>query len=76
MKTYTISPAGFEQLRNRLSTQGISITGPVGEIEFRGIMLKYFYDQERGQLTLSILKKPFLVTAGLIWEQVDGWIKT
>jgi hypothetical protein len=79
MKTYPLTPQQFAALRTRLLEAGITLPAESqGILEFKGIQLKYAYfppdSMRAGSLTLSILKRPMLIPASMIWERVDGWI--
>lgn len=74
MKTYLLTPAGFDALRTKLLDLGITLpSGADGVLSYNGIELKYRYDGSAA-LTLTVMKKPMLVPSSLIWEQVDKWI--
>lgn len=77
MKTYPLTPSQFSALRTRLLEAGITLNAAPGlyqngVLSYLRIQLKYNYDGVK--LTLSILKRPMLISANLIWGQVDGWI--
>jgi hypothetical protein len=73
MKTYSLTPQQFAALRTKLLETGITLpSDSQGVLSFKGIELKYRYDGAK--LTLSILKRPMLIPASLIWEQVDKWV--
>ena len=74
MKTYPLTPTQFNALRAKLLLQGIQLpSDSQGVLSFKGIELKYNYDGAK--LTLSVLKKPFLIAESLIWGEVDKWIQ-
>lgn len=83
MKTYPLTPEQFNQLRTRLLQLGITLPdGNDGEIHYKGIVLKYDYeeadphstaDATKGVLTLSVLKK-LLVPESVIWSKVGEWL--
>ena len=73
MKTYSLTPTQFNALRSKLLSQGIQLpSDSQGVLSFKRIELKYNYDGAK--LTLSILKRPMLIPASMIWEQVDKWV--
>lgn len=74
MKTYPLTPQQFDTLRSRLLEEGVTLPAEAyyGQLSFKGITLKYNYDGVK--LTLSVMQKPFLIPAAMIWEQVDKWI--
>jgi len=73
MKIYSLTPQQFDALRSRLLLQGVALPeGTAGVLSFKGIDLKYNYDGVK--LTLVILKKPFILPSGLIWQTVDQWV--
>jgi hypothetical protein len=79
MKTYPLTPSQFNALRTRLLEAGITLPNDKqGVLSFKGIELKYSYfppdSMRSGSLVLSILKRPLLISANLIWGQVDQWI--
>jgi hypothetical protein len=72
MKTYPLTPQQFDALRTRLLQLGITLPdGTDGVLAHSGIELGYHYDGVN--LTLKILKKPFIPTS-MIWERVDKWV--
>jgi hypothetical protein len=74
MKTYSLTPTQFNALRSKLLLQGIQLpSDSQGVLSFKGIELKYNYDGAK--LTLSVLKKPFLIPESLIWGEVDKWVQ-
>lgn len=74
MKTYPLTPTQFNALRAKLLLQGIQLpSDSQGVLSFKGIELKYNYDGAK--LTLSVLKKPFLIAESLIWGEVDKWVQ-
>lgn len=85
MKKYPLDPTGFNRLNDALlsnpqvsqedqfqSYQAGLPTAASGNILYRGITLKYNWDG--ATLTLDILKRPWVVSASMIWEQVDKWL--
>jgi len=73
MRSYPLTQAGFDALRSKLLSIGITIPGGTdGTIDHRGIVLKYHFDG--AQLAVSVQKKPFLIPTGEIWKAVDSWI--
>lgn len=74
MKTYPLTPTQFNALRTKLLSQDIQLpSDSQGVLSFKGIELKYNYDGAK--LTLSVLKKPFLIAESLIWGEVDKWVQ-
>ena len=75
MKTYPLTTQQFNALRTHLLLSGIQIPSDgQGIIAFKGIQLKYNYDGTT--LTLSILKRPMLISPTLIWGQIDQWLQS
>lgn len=75
MKIYTLTPDQFNALRTRLLEAGVTLPdGSQGILSFKNIDLKYNYNGSH-LLTLSILKRPFLIAPSLIWAQVDSWVQ-
>jgi hypothetical protein len=73
MKTYSLTATQFNALRAKLLSQGIQLpSDSQGVLSFKGIELKYNYNGSK--LTLSVLKKPFLIPESLIWGEVDKWV--
>lgn len=73
MKTFPCLPSQFDSLRSRLMQLGVTLpSGTDGVIAHSGIELKYHYDG--ATLTISILKKPFILSSSLVWSKVEEWI--
>jgi len=81
MKRYAVTPAQFNQLRTWLLELGTTLPAesegeltylPSGKAAAAAIVLKYHYDG--AQLTLSILKRPMLISPGRVWAVVDSWL--
>ena len=73
MKTYPLTTTGFDALRTKLLSMGVTLPSDSdGTLSHDGVTLKYRYDGTA--LTLSIQQKPFYVPASLIWDEVDGWL--
>lgn len=73
MKIFPLIPSQFDALRSKLLTMGVTLpSGSDGLISYSNIDLKYHYDGAK--LTLSVVKKPFLIAESLIWEKVGEWI--
>jgi len=76
MKTYLLTPAGFDALRTKLLELGITLpSGADGVLPYKGIELKYHYDGS-AVLTMTVIKRPMWIPSSLIWEKVDGWLST
>jgi hypothetical protein len=76
MKTYPLTPSGFDALKAKLAESGVILTpgSSSSVISYQGIRLAWAYDGA-ATLTLKILEKPFLVPTSMIWDQVDKWIQ-
>jgi len=71
-KTFeNISESGFDCLKNKLASQGITLEGNSGYLSKNGISLDYNYSSEAQTLTISNLEVGFPASlAGMNTEKV------
>lgn len=63
----------FDARRAALAAKGIAITGDSGEIDQRGVRVRYAYDG--AVLSLEVFKKPMLVTRGYVEGKITEWFQ-
>ena len=65
-----------KKLINKASTlkesQEFDLTSTSGIIKRWGVKIEYIYDPEAETSTLTILKKPFIVSYDFIWSKLDN----
>lgn len=75
MITFHIQPlarAEFEAARERLFTQGITITGDEGKIESRKVGIDFAYNGT-DTLTITMEHKPWIVPASEVEGKIREW---
>lgn len=60
----------FDEAVALLTGDGVAVPGDYGDIESRGLQVRYSYDRAHGRLTVGLLKKPFLVPLSLLKAKV------
>lgn len=65
---FAVTRERLEEARKRLSEAGFPIVGDKGEVSQKGFRVGYEF--VNGKLTLTLLKKPFLVPASMVRNEV------
>jgi hypothetical protein len=58
-----ITPAQFAKLTEKAKSAGVAINGNKGRASKMGLEVEWNYSEERQELVLTCLKKPFFVSA-------------
>jgi len=67
---YPVTRAQIDAGRPELEKNGITLTGDSGVIEKSHCRIAYAYNEAAAELTLTVLKKPFVVTVGYVKSQL------
>jgi hypothetical protein len=70
---YELTRDEFEEKKKQLEDNGISFDGDAGQATYKGITFGFIFDEP--QLTVHIIKKPFLVTESMIASKLNSWLK-
>jgi hypothetical protein len=70
--TFPLSPSQYQSRASELATQGISIAGNSGEIEYKGVTVGYCYNGV-DTLVVTIEKKPWYDPESAVESAITGW---
>ena len=74
-KTYTgITKEVADKMVKDLQAQGMHATLPEGNINSRGVSADYKWDESNSTLLVTVNSKPFIVSCGYVWGQLDKLI--
>lgn len=71
---FALSQDQITSARSRLSTLGIPLTGDRGTLQAKGITAEYEYRPDSGHLIVRVIKKPTLITEGLVRAKMEEWL--
>lgn len=75
-KVFTATPAQIASLRKQLAANNIAIPdGNSGLITGHGITMSFSYDGT-ANLSVTILNKPWIPTASMIWEELQNHLNS
>jgi hypothetical protein len=74
-KYQPIDRNAYEAIKQGLQERGMtSSPGNSGVAETAGIRVRYSYSEKDQSLTLTILHKPFLIPAELVWKTIERYV--
>lgn len=72
--TIALSKENYETKLSELRTKGI-LLGTDGYAEYLGVAVQYNYVEKSRKLTVTVVKKPMLVGAGMIKGMLEDWFR-
>ena len=69
--TITLTRSEFDAASAKLLKQGILLTGDKGSVTHNGVTIDFAYFGDT--LTLDVVKKPFLVSEGILESTIRKW---
>jgi hypothetical protein len=75
-KYQPIDRNAYEAIKQGLRERGMgSSSGNSGLAQTAGVRVRYSYSERDQCLTLTILQKPFLIPAELVWKTIERYVR-